>query len=230
MAAMSEQERPPPEPPNRAAPLALWRVAQEFINWLYMLFGAPEKIAAKYTLPRKLHAQMLTWLRAGEALLRKLVLIEAAALAPLGPCMDVAACEPSAPRRPSQRSHREPVPLDPSQPEQWRVSFRLVARQRIAGERNRRERSYGSRLVRSALAAAPLARRFEALLRVFNEPLPYARRLARQLQAEPERAQAILTHPADAPALVGHGDFDEVHTAAKTASDVLAPRPRRESG
>ncbi len=38
----------------------------------------------------------------------------------------------------------------------------------------------------TVLDAWPLAHRSEALLRVFNDPIPYARRLARRLAARPK--------------------------------------------
>lgn len=41
-------------------------------------------------------------------------------------------------------------------------------------------------------SAWPLAERYEALLRVFNEPAPYARRLARRLHATPYRIRDVL--------------------------------------
>ena len=58
---------------TRHAPLALWRIAQAFINTLYNLFGAPEDLAARHTLMKKERDLVLDWLRAGEALMRRLV-------------------------------------------------------------------------------------------------------------------------------------------------------------
>ncbi len=66
-------------PPVRHAPRELWLIAQAFLNALYNLFGAPEDVAARHTLALKAHKMLASSLRAGEALLRKLLLIEAAA-------------------------------------------------------------------------------------------------------------------------------------------------------
>ena len=44
-------------------------------------------------------------------------------------------------------------------------------------------------------SAWPIAQRYEALIRVFNNPLPYARRLARVLKALPRRVAEILNLP-----------------------------------
>jgi hypothetical protein len=63
--------------PIRHAPIALWRVAQAFLGTLHMLFGAPEDVARDHTLTAKAHKQMAQWLRCAEALLRRLLAIEA---------------------------------------------------------------------------------------------------------------------------------------------------------
>jgi hypothetical protein len=47
-------------------------------------------------------------------------------------------------------------------------------------------------------SAWPLAERFEALLRVHNDPAPYAKRLARRLlDATPERIASITREPSE---------------------------------
>lgn len=63
----------------RTAPIALWRIAQAFLHTLHALFGAPERVAFLHALTARNHALMSSWLRAGEALMRRLLLIEAAA-------------------------------------------------------------------------------------------------------------------------------------------------------
>src|SRR5262245_6850548 len=63
---------------ERHAPLALWRVAQAFLQTLAALFGAPEDVAARHTLTSKAHAFMAGWLRCAEALMRRLIVLEAA--------------------------------------------------------------------------------------------------------------------------------------------------------
>ena len=64
--------------------------------------------------------------------------------------------------------------------------------------------------------AWPIALRYEALLRVFNDPTAYARRLARRLHAIPHRAVELLRAPPEAQARIeSYADFRE---GAKTAS------------
>ena len=46
-------------------------------------------------------------------------------------------------------------------------------------------------------SAWPLAERYEALLRVFNDPTKYAQRLARRLHATPHRVGEVLNYTAD---------------------------------
>ena len=63
----------------------------------------------------------------------------------------------------------------------------------------------------------PAAERYEALLRVFNDPAPYARRLAKRLHATPHRCRDVLRAPDDAPARIGVEGFAQLITASDTA-------------
>lgn len=209
-----------------------------------MLFGAPERVAFLHTLTAKQHALMSGWLRAGEALMRRLLLIEASAY-------------PKPNTRPLLHARRSrtqtPRSVDADKPETWRVSFRAFApgprrkapstaatkrleRLRLLGaqpgqpiliyreERERlpqrrssshRRRTQATRKVRVSRqdhfwvhendlaptrfhAAWPLAQRYEALLRAFNDPAPYAQRLARRLHATPHRLCEPLRAPPEA--------------------------------
>jgi len=49
------------------------------MHTLFNLFGAPEDVAFRHTLTRAPYALMLSWIRCAEAMLRRLLLIEAAA-------------------------------------------------------------------------------------------------------------------------------------------------------
>lgn len=66
---------------TRTAPPALWRFAGVFLRTLHMLFGDPTAVAERHTLTGKAHAQMASWLRCAEAMLRRLILIEASVIA-----------------------------------------------------------------------------------------------------------------------------------------------------
>lgn len=166
---------------DRTAPLALWRVASALLHTLFALFGGPEKLAAKHTLTASAYKLTCDWLRSAEALMRKLLFIEASAY-------------PATPPRMRRKKHtriRRAIVSNPDAPETWRVSFRAVAPQR--------ERCNAKRLTRTASSvfytAWPLAERFEALIRVHNDPTPYAKRLARRLYAEPQLIPRVLRAP-----------------------------------
>jgi hypothetical protein len=190
--------------PSHAAPIALWRAARELICTIFNLFGEPEEIAADHTLTAKTYHLLLSWLRTGEAMLRHLIFIEAAALNPVS-------CGPPASSRHSSKRERKLMEFFADKPESWRVTFRCFSSSPVHG---------GSVIAPCAMTkgasavpsvafgdtspargggkqfydAWPLAERAEALLRAFNDPAPYAKRLARRLRAAPSRARAVLPH------------------------------------
>jgi hypothetical protein len=215
-------------PPHRAAPLALWRVAEAFMHMLYNLFGAPEHIAEKHTLTAGPYALIASWLRAGEALMRRLLIIEASA-------------HPRPNTRPILWPKRARVRrlhgFDAEYSEAWRVSFRCFSSPARGGSGARR-----SRVTKGAAAAPsdrfaitspargggkrfysvwPLAERYEALLRVFNDPSPFARRLAKRLHATGHRLKAMLRAPPDAPGKVGFEEFATLSDAAASTDAVF---------
>ncbi|MEQ1812525.1 MAG: hypothetical protein ABL889_21535 [Terricaulis sp.] len=104
--------------PIRLAPPALWRVAQAFMATLHMLFGDPTAVATRHTLTGKAHAHTASWLRCAEAMLRRLILIEASAIAKPNtrPLLK--------PRRSRTLKRYE---FWPEKPQDWRVSFRMFA-------------------------------------------------------------------------------------------------------
>ncbi|MBY0564079.1 MAG: hypothetical protein K2P58_07820 [Hyphomonadaceae bacterium] len=210
--------------PVRVAPLVLWRVAQAFLATLYALFGGPEDVAAQHTFTAKTHAHLASWLRCAEAMLRRLLLIEAAAYPKPNtrPLL----------RKPRQRVRRQ-LSFWPDKPDAWRVSFRcfvsspacegsVSARSAVTmgghaappsgrfattspvngGGRKRVSReerwSYENFKRVTFRSAWPLAERYEALIRAFNNPIPYARRLAARLHATPHRLQEALRAPPEA--------------------------------
>lgn len=218
-----------PETAPRQAPLALWRVARAFIETLHVIFGAPEAIAAKHTLARAAYEQLASWLRCGEAFVRRLIAIEAAAY------VVAAADEEPKPRRKAALRQRKLMSFEPDQPQKWRVSFRcLPGRARMGDTHPRHDESPIELKAMDACvsptrdprfrSAWPLAERYEALLRAYNDPAPYARRLARQLYVSPHRVHAILRAPDEAPHRID--GFDE----AGVLCERTWPPPRRRSG
>jgi hypothetical protein len=249
------------------AALTLWRVAEAFMHILHALFGDPSHVAAKHTLTLKAHRLMASWLRAGEAMMRRLLLIEAAAFAKpnIRPLL-----------RDRRKSTRKLMHFYPETPEHWRVSFRCFVPRGLSpskasetpsalppdqvpgqGSRpfvfreNRTPRGLslsktgkshnalrqaqgskrGKRLLRQERewvlyqeplafrSAWPLAERYEALLRVFNAPLAYARRLARQLHAKPHRTRELLHAPPEAAQRIDQ--FDAFTSVAETSAALF---------
>jgi hypothetical protein len=181
--------------PIRHAPLALWRIAQTFLHALCSIFGNPEDVAAEHTLTTKAYTLFLDWLRAGEAILRKLLLIEAAALGPF------AAPGPRA-SGPHLQRQRKLMEFSADKPEEWRVCFRCLARPALRQAQGSQSNNTNRGLSLSKAgptpgfhSAWPLAERYEALIRAFNNPAPYALRLARHLRAKPQAATALLRDP-----------------------------------
>lgn len=85
---------------------------------LHALFGAPGDVAAKHTLTLKAHQLMASWLRCAEAMMRHLLVIEAAAFAKPNTRQLL-----RAPRKRKPKLMR----FFPDAPEQWRVSFRCFS-------------------------------------------------------------------------------------------------------
>jgi hypothetical protein len=221
----------------RQSRLQLWAIAQHFLGVLFDLFGAPEVIAARHTLRRSEWAMLAKWLRAGEAMMRQLLLVEASHCA-----------KPNTPPllRKQRARARKLVGFDADTPENWRVCLRLSLPGRSAkreepgsigqqaasdewtpdrrvlthagpgnGGISREDRWCAEKVRREIFHSAwPLAERAEALLRVFNDPLPFARRLARKLYARPHQARALLRYPREAPDLVGEPELAEVLVSA----------------
>ena len=209
----------------------LWHIAQDFIVTLFNLFGQPEAIAARHTILRDEWRLITSWLRAGEALMRQLLLVEAAAL-------------PKPNTRPilwkRRARKRRVMSFSAEEPETWRVSFRCfnsmlsrrgakrgepvsVGHHAAADESASDQRVLTHAWPGSTEHAAqfksawPLAERAEALLRVFNDPSAYAQRLARRLYAKPHRARAVMRFDPGSPPLVGEIAFATVRGAAGEA-------------
>ena len=230
-------QTPTEEGTDRRAPLEIWRVVQAFVHALFGVCGAPEELARRHTLTLKDHQLFLKWLRAGEALLRRMLFIEAALIASTLPgrraqreepgpiwqragscCTRSGNVEGSAPRL---------IAHDPDHPEQWRVSFRAFnASPACSGGGSRRSleteeeldncvqlKSAGRSVPGSGGAvkfrsAWPLAERLEALLRVFNDPLPYAKRLAQRLRKTRELVKRFTESWREHRDLVGHALYN----------------------
>lgn len=199
----------PPEPaPHRAAPRAFWLIAQHFFHVLWTLFGNPEDLARRHTLTKKDYTLTLSWLRVAEALMRRLLLIEAAAL--------TLPAARSAVRSSGKRTRRL-VSFSEDKPEDWRVSFRCAGANmdRRPPRRPTPPPAGETPAVPTRFFSAwPLAERYEALVRAFNNPTPFARRLANRVKAELTRIAAILRAPIEAQHRIDN--FDDMGEHART--------------
>jgi hypothetical protein len=219
-----------------------------FVCLLFDLFGEPGDIASRGVIGPRGRALMMPWLRAGEAFLRRLLFIEALALAP-----ELRAGSPRA----RTRAPRRLMHFFAEKPEDWRVSFRVVppARRVSRGGRNRlktpaldlppalcaprpqqsefwcargvvrssdgQSRTIAQRAPRDPQNAWPVAERLEALLRAYNAPQRCARRLARLLVRDEQRAlRALRPEPANIEQLFGAQSFGR-------CNGIVASRRRR---
>lgn len=150
-------DTPTPEPNAH-----LWRLLRGFIHACVSIFGAPAALAAAPFLARAEHVRVTSWIAMLEALLRRLLYLDAVALAP---------SPARAPRPPRPRAARSAHAFDPARPESWRAHFVLWPH---AGGR-----AHTSAPTPPAyLPSAPLALRFEALVRVVSAPARHAQRFA----------------------------------------------------
>ena len=190
---------------HRNAPIALWRVASRLMITLFNLFGEPDALARQHSMGAKDYKLACNWLRTVEALFRRLLFIEASYY--------VGEITPPKPRLKRPRQRRE-MAFFPDQPDAWRVTFRM--------ERGRPRPRGSSRSHRAPLkfySAWPLAERFEALLRVHNNPTPFAKRLARRLNAE--RVEDILKAPAELEHRIDAAPFAEIEELCVQRRDAL---------
>jgi hypothetical protein len=211
----------------RTAPLALWRIAQAFLHILHSLFGAPEDVAREHTLTRAAHTLLLSWLRVGEALMRRLLVIEAAVYPGA-----LQSNEPGTSHRTPRQRARRTMSFTPDNPEDWRISFRCFSSSPADSGGSAEQQSceakgqvapsdaYGVSSPASGgdkrfHSAWPLAERYEALLRIFDAPHAYARRLAHRLHAQPQHLAVVLRTTDDYVHRVDQAE--ELTAAAKSA-------------
>ncbi|MCX7358419.1 MAG: hypothetical protein NT015_09805 [Alphaproteobacteria bacterium] len=193
----------------------LWRIARAFLTDALNALGGPQTI--RQTLDLIARRAIKRQLQALETLVMKLLLIEAA---------NLPAQTPRTRTAPSGKERITRAADDPAHPETWRVAFQLQIPPEPKGAPGPRVRYLGpSGFIRAKVVGAQmleklerlvaahfntsaedslrakatkLARRFEALRRVFANPLPRARRLKQKLQALKHRAFAAARRIAHA--------------------------------
>jgi hypothetical protein len=186
--------------------------ARDLLHWIVRGVWGPASYALQGRIWQWKKFELLDWLRPLELLLRRMLLIEAFALAGSQtlPRSRVRAAQaapgPSAPS-PAPRPKRASAPFDPAHPETWRVSFNALPSQSFGSRgprkplppvqphRGFREEAVANRFRRRLWSSLPLARRLEAAIRVINNPLPFVRRLAFRLQRGRARSAIRLVIP-----------------------------------
>lgn len=184
-------ENPPPERTR-----AFWNGVRFFIETIWSLFGGPESIAALRTITREDHKLLCSWLRKGEALVRKLLIIEAA---------ELHIAEKKYKQRAAIKREKQARYFNEDEPHAWRVSFCVTeGTERDTYPFARQKVRVPERLSQHRFCEArPLAERFEALLRVFDAPELYIKRAARLLRRCGAKIQAF----AAVPLFEGYEDF-----------------------
>jgi hypothetical protein len=204
------------KPDLRLAPIDLWRIVSRYLTEVFTLFGAREQIAAQRVLDKAAYLLVLAWLRAGEWLMREVLLIEAALIG-------ARAFRPAA-KLYNKSGLKARAPLPPFHsvnPEDWRVSFCCFADRRHPRQLSLPARRGQSISPRSYFSAWPIAQRCEALLRVFNDPAACAKKLARRLLAKPEISARLLKIHPGANDQIGREDAARIRAAAHSARQAF---------
>jgi hypothetical protein len=158
-----------------------WRYLADMVTMVITLFGTPAALAAMRILRRATRIEILHWLAPLEALARRLLLLEAAALAPRNAPPARALIR----GRLANALRDTPAPSD--DPAHWRVCFSLWPHG--AHHHARRETHSVSQpspqIKETALA---FAKRLEALSRLVRDRQPHVLRMAKLLAARRETA------------------------------------------
>jgi hypothetical protein len=163
-----------------------WAGLQHAMGFLLAICGGAAALAQRLLLRRASRIEILQWLAPLEALARRLLLLEALKLpAPNAPA-------PFAKKGKLASAFTDcPAPELPEDAEQWNVRFHVwTAGARLAGQ--------GAGMVQTArtrplnLNAIPLAKRIEALRRLYEQRGGYARRLAARLHHALPRACRVF--------------------------------------
>lgn len=174
---------------DAAEPFCLKTAWDDLRSWLKSMvavFGEPVAIAAHLLLRRSARGDILQWLAPLEAGVRRVLLMEALKRA-----------KPNEPPPPIVRgrvatSFRErPSKAFAEDSRQWRVAFRVWP------AATRRECAPAQPVIRASKCAIhynalSLARRIEAVIRVFESPEAYIAKIARRVHAEPVATRDVF--------------------------------------
>jgi hypothetical protein len=166
--------------------------ARGLYGYLFARFFTPEAIAQAGWITRERYRDFIKWLRIIEDMVRRIVFIEASAIATSLP--------PPAPPRAGIARPRKPGPeFDPQNVDTWRPRFAMaprLPRPRTISFKLRRK-------PREAIKTWPLALRMQALLEIVHDPHGYIQRFARRLRRGIARFRYLAT-----PKTYFHGQAD----------------------
>ena len=180
--------------------------ARDLLAWIVRGVWGPASYALQREIWQWKKFELLDWLRPLEMLLRRMLLIEAFALAgsqtlPRPHSRKVMSKAKAVSGSPALSAEPkpacatppfDPVSFDPARPDTWRVVFISLPGLSPSGPRHKLppvqfdrapgEKPRAFRYRRKLVSCLPLARRLEAAIRVINNPLPFVRRLAFKLR------------------------------------------------
>jgi hypothetical protein len=157
------------------------------------LFDSPRTLACLQLVVAARRDDILAWLRPIEQLIRRLLLLEAQSLPPSASSQSATTRAPKpAPKPASEPRQRRLIVLDPEAPHTWPAHFRLLDR--------RRPSRHAGGPMRTGLHAGlynsfALAERWQAALRVAENPARYVRRAAALLKRAPLILESLCKPP-----------------------------------
>jgi hypothetical protein len=146
--------------------------ARDLLGFLFVRSFTPEAIALEIVIHRERRHDFLRWLRIVEEMLRRVLFLEASAIATSFP--------PPTPARLLTARTRKPAPVfNREDSTTWRLSLRMTP---PAGRQHHRKHKPSRRQPRIVVPSRPLALRVQAILRALEDPHPYIQRLALRLR------------------------------------------------
>ncbi|MGE0045536.1 MAG: hypothetical protein AB7T08_07230, partial [Hyphomonadaceae bacterium] len=160
--AQGAHHHPPPFLPEE-----IWEECRIIVSTLIRYTISPQELLERQAITPLLKSQILKWLRPVETIVRHLLLIMAKTMRP-------------APTRTCTRVARGRAPRDFNPSFRWPHAMKEAPQQEEQEKRPPREPRRWERVV---VVSRPTAERLEAIARVIENPEPYAKRLARRMQA-----------------------------------------------
>ena len=195
---LADLDPPPPPCLTWAGAYDVFIHARDVLMLIVARFLSPIALGEDSRMSVVRRREFLSWLRPVELMLRRLLFIEASALAATLPAPQPAT--PTQPRAstPTSRAYKPPSP----DPQDWTASFKVYEDAASSPNDSASVRAgsprYRARLQDEDICdGRSLAVRLEAVLRVVADLTPHIRRLALRIQRTGRRAFVDLTAPAD---------------------------------